>query len=168
MGKFNFGQTYDKASKEYGLGGGGTFKPKEGQNRVRLISEPLPHSNVFKGKKQFKWLCRVIDRADKEIKLYFMPVTVFKTIEALQTSDDYAFDEIPMPYDIVVNAQNAGTKEVVYSVLPSKETPLTEDEKEKIAKLKPLKEVQDKIFENAGGKNEQEEDEEINTENIPF
>jgi len=169
MSKFNFSESYQKAEKEYDLGGGGTFKPKEGDNKIRLVSEPIPHSSFYKGKKQFKWLSRVIDRADSKIKLFFMPTTIYKSIEAMQQSEDYSFDEIPMPYDLVINAKGAGTKEVVYTVLPSKEKPLTEEEKAEIAKAEPLTKVQEKIFEKQSGvETAPIEDEEVDVDMIPF
>ena len=31
-----------------------------------------------------------------------MPHTIYKQIEGLQTNPDYAFDAVPMPYDITV------------------------------------------------------------------
>jgi hypothetical protein len=75
-----------------------------------------------------------------------MPHGVFKQIEALQTSDDYAFEGTPMPYDITINAVHAGTKEVEYTVVPAKkETPLTAEERNDYENKKPLKELQQAI-----------------------
>jgi hypothetical protein len=51
-----------------------------------------------------------------------------------------------MPYDITINAQGAGTKEVEYSVMPAKkETPLTAEERNQYETKKPLKELQQAI-----------------------
>jgi hypothetical protein len=138
-----------RAAEEQGmLGSGGFFKIKEGDNRVRLLSECLPHQNNYKGQKSFKWLCYVIDRRDGDVKAFFMPHTIYKSIEALQLNPDYAFDDVPMPYDLTIHAKRAGTKEVEYSLIPArKESPLTEDEREKLDASKPLRELKAAIDE---------------------
>jgi len=48
---------------------------------------------------------------------------------------------VPMPYDLVVNAKGAGTKEVVYSVFPVPPTAITKDEFEEFQAKKPIDEV---------------------------
>ncbi len=133
-----------KAAEEAGLVGTSDYlKFKEGPNRLRLLTECLPHPGEFKGTKNFKWLCYVIDRRDGKVKPFFMPHTVYKQIEALQISEDYAFADVPMPYDITVHADGAGTKEVKYSVMPAKkETPLTVGEQAELMKAKPLADLQ--------------------------
>ena len=40
------------------------------------------------------------------------------TIAKYETDEDYNFEGYPMPYDIKINAKNAGTKEVEYTVTP--------------------------------------------------
>ncbi len=138
----DFGGTRRQAEADGMLGGSGTFKAKEGDNRLRLMSECLPYQNEYQGQKSFKWLCYVLDRKDGGIKVYFMPHTVYKSIEALQANPDYAFQEVPMPYDITVRALKAGTKDVEYSVIPArKETPLTDDEEQAFHKVKHISEV---------------------------
>lgn len=138
-----------KAAEEQGLiGGGGFFKFQEGDNRVRLMSECLPHTSMFDGKKNFKWLCYILDRRDGDVKAFFMPHKVYKAIEALQMNPDYAFSEIPMPYDLTIHAKKAGTKDVEYALIPARrETPLTADEREKLAAAKPLAELKAAIDE---------------------
>lgn len=144
MGKVDYAATIKAAEKDGHLGeGGGYFKIQEGPNRVRLLEEALPHPGSYKGTPNFKWFTRVLDRADGKVKVWFMPHTIMKLVRDLQQSDDYGFDEVPMPYDITLNAKNAGTKEVEYSVVPArKNTPLTQEELALIDALKPLKEVQ--------------------------
>lgn len=151
MGKYDFGAGIKTAEKEGYVSGGDTFKFKEGANRFRLVSECLPHRGSYKGTPNFKWLCYVIDRADGAVKIFFMPHTIYKSIAELQKSDDYGFDEVPMPYDLTVNAVRAGTKEVEYTVVPArKNTELTLDEQVKVGSKKPLAEVQDAILAKAG------------------
>lgn len=146
--------TQRKQAEDAGqLGGGDIFKFKEGDNRMRLMSVCLPHSSEYQGRKNFKWLCYVLDRRDGKVKVHFMPHKIYKAIEALQQNPDYTFQEVPMPYDVTVMAKHAGTKEVEYTVMPArKETPLTADEEADLAKQKPLADVQTAIFEKAAKK----------------
>lgn len=180
MTKFNFSDQYKKAEKEYNLGKGEYFKPQEGQNKVRLVSACLPHEGEYKGQRTFKWLCQVIDLKDGKVKPYFMPNTVYKLIEGLQMSDEYSFDEVPMPYDISVNAVNAGSKEVQYSVTPARQNrELTAEEQQAIKDAPTVQELQAKVRENDKGQNNDVAplpveppkppvEDEINIEDIPF
>ncbi len=149
MGKpVDFGANRKQAEESGQLGSGGFFKFKEGDNRLRLMSECLPHTSMFDGKPNFKWLCYVLDRRDGDVKPHFMPHKIYKAIEALQVNPDYAFSEVPMPYDITINAKRAGTKEVEYTMIPARrETPLTPDEMDKLEALKPLDELKAAIDE---------------------
>lgn len=134
------------------------LKLKEGGNRFRLVSECLPHKGEYQGKPNFKWLCLVIDRVDGKVKPYFMPHTIYKQIEALQLSDDYAFSDVPMPYDLTINAKGAGTKEVEYTLMPArKETPLTDDERQSIDEHKSVYDVK-KALDEKGAKGRDEHD----------
>ncbi len=139
----NFGQRLKEAEEAGLVGGGDYLKLKDGDNRIRLMTECLPHQDTFKGQKNFKWLCYVIDKKDSKAKPFFMANSIYKQIVALQMNEDYAFEAVPMPYDITINAKGAGTKEVVYTVLPAKkETPVTALEMQSFAALKPLDEFQ--------------------------
>jgi len=133
-----------KAAEDAGLLGSGDYlKLKNGDNRIRLMSVCLPHPGEYKGTKNFKWLCYVLDRRDGKIKPYFMQNSVYKQIEALQTNEDYAFVSVPMPYDVTVIAKNAGTIEAEYTLLPArKETALTADELDAMRAMKPLADLQ--------------------------
>jgi len=44
-----------------------------------------------------KFVCWIIDRRDNQIKLYFMPTTVLNAVGGLQMSDDFGFEDVPMP-----------------------------------------------------------------------
>lgn len=133
-----------KAAEAAGLLSSGDYlKLKEGNNRFRLMSMCIPHAGEYQGRKNFKWLCYVLDRVDGKVKPFFMPHTIYKKIEALQVDDDYHFESVPMPYDLTINAKGAGTKEVEYSLIPAKkEIPLTADERTQLAAMKPLNEFQ--------------------------
>jgi hypothetical protein len=112
MGVFN------DTLKEYGLGSGEKLKLAGGQNRIRILSEPKMVRPVYQGTPNTKFVCWVIDRKDGDIKLFYMAKTILEAVSALEETPDYAFNKLPMPYDIRVNAKGAGTKEVVYSVFP--------------------------------------------------
>jgi hypothetical protein len=180
MAEFDFNKTYEAAEKVYNLGKGDYFKPAEGKNRVRLISACLPHDSVYQGRKTFKWLCQVIDRKDGVVKPYFMPNTIYKMIADLQMDPEYAFTEVPMPYDITINATGAGNKDVVYSVFPAREaTPITTEEQNMITAAPTVQELQAKVRESEGKKEEAPtptdepaqpvvNHEDISVEDIPF
>jgi len=44
---------------------------------------------------------------------------IMEQLTALQHDEDYAFESFPMPYNINLSVKNAGTMEVVYTVLPA-------------------------------------------------
>lgn len=176
---FNFNENREQLEKQYNLDKGQYFKPKEGANKVRLVSACLAHPGEFNGKPTFKWLCQVLDLVDSKIKPYFMPDKIYKDIASLQLDPDYAFEEVPMPYNINIQTENAGKLEVKYSVIPSpKRIPLTEEELKAIASAPSVQELQAKIRESEGKapavSEEQKQREhaeieaEINPSNIPF
>ena len=177
MTEFDFSATQAVAEKEYNLGKGEYFKPQEGANRVRLVSVCLPHESSFKGQKNFKWLCQILDRKDGKVKPYFMPHTIYGFIRDLQLDPDYAFKEIPMPFDITINATGAGTKEVKYSLTPARENkPLTTEEQNLVTESPTVQELQKRVLESESKKEDetpqQPEDTvnepPLNTEDIPF
>jgi hypothetical protein len=146
----NFAERRKQAEDAGLLSSGEYLKLKEGANRLRLVSECLPHKGMYQGRPNFKWLCYVIDRADGKVKPFFMSHTIYKQIESLQMDPDYGFEDVPMPYDVNVNAKGAGTKEVEYSVIPAKrETPITALEYQEIAQMKPLGDLQKALAEKA-------------------
>jgi hypothetical protein len=146
----SFAEARRKAEEQGYLGKGDIYKLKEGDNKIRLCSMCVPHSSMFNGTRNFKWLCYVLDRRDGKVKAFFMPHTIYKVIEALQDSEEYGFTDVPMPYDLSINAKGAGTKEVEYSLIPArKETLLTEAEREDLAQQKPLSELQERLKEKA-------------------
>jgi hypothetical protein len=135
----------EQTSKEYGLNSGEYLKLKEGDNKIRLVSSPVPHQSVYKGNITFKYLIFVLDRVDGKIKPFFCPVTVMRTISELQQDADWSFEGFPMPYDINIKANGAGTKEVKYSVIASPvRTELTIEQVAEIAQ-KDIKAFQQKL-----------------------
>lgn len=176
---FSFSSAREQAEKEFGLGKGESFKFKEGDNRIRLLSECVGHEGEYNGKKTFKWVCWIIDRVDGVIKPFFMPHSIYKTIEAYQLNPEYAFESVPMPYDININAKNAGVREVEYTLTPARQnTPLTDEEvdelKERIDIHEFVKKLKDKAGDAPSVTDEQKQreraeiDEEVKVEEIPF
>jgi len=142
VSRVDFAASRKSAEREGLIKGGDFFKFKEGANRVRLMSECLPYRGEYNGVANFKWLCHILDRENGEVKVFFMPHTVYTQIEALQGQEDYAFDSVPMPYDITINAHGAGTKEVKYTVVPArKNSPLSASEESAFATKKTIQEV---------------------------
>ena len=186
MPKFNISEYRQKAEKQYGLESGAYLKVKEGANKVRLLSETLAHQSYYKGNRGVKFVCWVLDYVDNKVKLYFMPFTILKAIESLQLSEDYGFAEVPMPYDVTINAKNAGTKEVDYQVVPARNnTPISQEVLADFAKKASLMEVVEKLIENDSTnpdkqaprvevKDEdipvinEDEEKEVNLKDIPF
>ena len=140
---------------ESGMSEGGkseSFKVKEGTNKIRICSDFIFHESTYKGTKSKKFVCWVIDRADGKVKPYFAPYTIVKALSKYQEDEEYAWEEFPMTRDLIIDAKDAGTKEVDYQChLSLKETPLTAveqadlEEKGSIVDLvEKIKEKQDK------------------------
>lgn len=139
---FDLDKAIKDAEKAGYVQGGDRFKIKEGPNRIRIVTEPIPHQGSYQGRPNFKWLVYAIDRADGQVKLFFMPHTICKVVRDLQKSDDYAFEDFPMPFDVTINATHAGTKEVEYSVTAARQNKdLTPAELAEVAKKKPIADV---------------------------
>ena len=176
MPKFDFNAQRQQVEKQYNLGKGEYFKIKDGANKMRLVSACIPHPGEYKGKPTFKWLCQVLDLTDGKVKPYFMPDKVYKDICSLQMDEDYAFDEVPMPYNINIQAENAGKMEVKYSVIPSpKRLPLTPEQEQAIKDAPSVEEVQAKVrdndLKNAGATTKEEAAQqigEVDVSEIPF
>jgi hypothetical protein len=141
MGVFN------DTLKEYGLGSGEKFKVKEGKNAIRILSEPRMVQSNFQGQINTKFVAWVLDRADGKIKLYYMPKTILEAVSAYEDDEQFGFPGLPMPYDITINAKNAGTKEVAYTVMPGKAVALTVAELEEFKSKKPIDEVVQRLME---------------------
>jgi hypothetical protein len=94
-----------------------------------------------------------LDRLDGAVKPYFMPNTVFEQIEALQVNPDYAFDEVPMLFDVTLNATGAGKKEVVYTIVPARNNvPLTEKEISTVSDAGSIRDLQKALNAKTEGK----------------
>jgi len=129
------------------------FKVSEGANRVRILQEPIRHDGSYNGRPTVKWLTRVLDRKDGKIKLWFMPSIISMSIGEMMGSDDWGFEEFPMPYDVTINAKDAGKKEVEYTPMPSpKREKVDEDIILQLEGLPKLTYIREKLQENQSEK----------------
>lgn len=141
--------------KELSLGGSNEqfYRLKDGENRLRIISMPVPVWTSFnraegtakkyvtpegaakdpEAKKRFAmW---VFDRDDKgAVKLAEFGVSIMKGIKTLANASDTAFDGLP-PYDITILRSGSGM-ETEYTVMAARQnTELTAEEKATIIDL---------------------------------
>jgi hypothetical protein len=124
------------------------FKFQEGDNKLRIVSGSEYLETLFVNEQtkeeriSKKFVTWVLDRKDKALKLAYLPYAVAKSIAAYEADPEYAFKGYPMPFDINVTAEKAGTKDVKYNVIPGRSnTPLTADEQKAIAALEPIEDV---------------------------
>ena len=109
------------------------------------------------------------DQEPNEEARRYLPHVIYKAIEALQLNPDYEFREVPMSYDITINAKKAGTKEVEYQLLPArKESPLTDDEEADLDAQKPIAELQKLLEDKEQGKSDGFPKNELNSDGPPF
>lgn len=124
-----------KVEAEHDLGGGQSFKVQNGDNIVRVLTEGVFHESEYKDPKTGKvsvtkkFVMFLIDRKDAKVKPYFAPYTVYKQIASLEVSPFYKFEGMPMPYDINIQVENAGTMNAEYNIQASpNRTELTAEE----------------------------------------
>lgn len=143
--------------------GGGYFKLKQGENKIRIVSEAEvfgkhfvnKRSSVCMGKEDCpycidgdkskpSWLMWIIDRTDNQIKMFEAGYQIIKQIQKMAQGTEYGFDALPA-YDMYIQKEGESL-ETEYTVTPArKDSPLTEEEKENITTLKsPSKIVEDK------------------------
>lgn len=142
--KYDFNESLEKDEKEFGTGGGADyFNVEEGNgNVIRVLSPGAVYGLHFLGKGVKPATCYgkdagcpikdedgkfhanpspryavyVLDRSDEKVKVAFFPYTVIKQIGVLQTNPDYAFEDLPMPYDIRITYKAAESPANKYKV----------------------------------------------------
>ena len=83
-----------------------------------------------------KFVCHVLDTTDNQIKMAQFPLTIFLALRDLQNDPEWSFNELPMPYDITINAEGAGKTTVKYSVVASpKREPVAAETLETLSKI---------------------------------
>lgn len=145
----SFASAWEKAKKEGRVGGSGFYKPENGDNVLRIISDTIEYQSpdrYHEGETRSQFLCYIIDRSDSRIKPYLMPPSVMEKLVNLQRSKDAGFEELP-PYDVILTKTKKGDKVSYSSLRPSLKgnTSLTEREKAEIEKLKPLEQILERL-----------------------
>lgn len=202
MSKYNFGEKSKEAKKI--VGAGEWFKFQEGKNKIRILAvadDPLAYfwqgkktilftdetKHLFSGvdeegnpkRPSVKFPAYILDREDGEIKKTELPFTIHKSISELQADEDYAFEDLPMPYDLTITYTEKESPMNKYSVIASpKREDVAEVVLQKLAELTPINEVREKIKEDKLAKIEKDGDDipvheginenTINKEDIPF
>lgn len=152
------------------------FNIVEGANRFVLLSHCAPLSQVYEGGKyrpavegdaqskiSIKGLCWVYQEG--AVKSAKLPYTVVKMIRSLQANPDWEF-KLPFPHVLTLNAKNAGTKEVEYSLTPSpKEVEIPKDILDILAKKPKPEELVERI--KSGKKAEPRDSQEPAADNYP-
>lgn len=140
------------------------FRITPGQNRIRILEGGDPTITHWvsdrgytcfgqnegcpfhdKGIRQsVKFATYVLDKTTKsdEIHLLFLPYSVVKEIDILQKSEDYMFENLPMPYDISIIYNPDAEPTGKYKVVPSPhKTSIDSSILEKLSQLKSTKEI---------------------------
>jgi len=190
----SFDNDITEAQKETNRGGD-FWKPEEGDNKIRIISEPAMTVSVFfpkekksktcyKGaeyctdefleknelRRQVKFLTYIL--VDNTIKLYTMPYSIAEQLKALKDDSTVGtgFENFPVPFDTVLKVKNAGSKEVDYQLVSAREN--TEVPKEILEKLETMdspeevvEKMKNKALETAS---QNESEEQATAEDSPF
>ena len=93
-----------KLEAEGKVGGSDYFKPANGNNVIRVLTEGVHNVNKF-GNPRFVMF--VIDRKDGKVKPYFAPYTVYKAIASFEEDPFYKFEGMPMPFDLNLKVENS-------------------------------------------------------------
>lgn len=132
------------------------FKFKEGDNNIRILTDPVIFFEDFKlgicytdcgYQGTMKGLAWIWDKSDNQIKLMKLNYGLLNTLEAWEDDEDYGFDSYPMPYGINIKAKGAGSKEVEYNYLPRPKTDIPSEVTEKLQKEKSCEEIIEKMKE---------------------
>lgn len=138
---------------------GGYLKLKQGENKIRIVSEAEVFGKHFKNKKSTiclgkeicdlciegdkpkpSWLMWVIDRADGEIKMLEAGYQIISQVQKMAQSSEYGFEGLPS-YDIIIQKEGEGLDTEYIATPARKDSDLTEEEKEDISALKSPSEI---------------------------
>lgn len=158
---------------------GNFFKTKEpGDYVCRIVSEIFSFQRAPYSPGQSTtvgFVCRVIDRANGEIKIWAFSAAIMRCIGDLAKDADYSFVGLP-GYDLKVKRAGTG-KDTRWSILPRPEVPLTSDEVKMVADLEaedPITDVHMKLANkerekmNGGAPQPPLPKDDIKVEDIPF
>ena len=143
------------------------MKLVDGENKVRLVSEFEQFISVFKDQPpKTRFVAYVIDRVDGKVKPFTFGAQIAGGIQALATSSEYAFGNLP-PYDIIITKSGSGMDTEYKVNAARKDTPLTEEEKEMVAKENPIAELARKLDKSVSAPIDVDS-EDIDVKDIPF
>ena len=172
--KYNFNEENKKDADEHGVSGDGIFyKIQEGNENVCRILTPLvSYASYYLGKgmrpaiaygfekgdqrskdvelkKSIRYVGYVLDRKDGKVRQAEFPYSVHREIGTLQENPDYAFDDIPMPYDIRITLKKDESPANMYNVqaTPNREEiskEVLEDLEKKVKEYPPEKVIEKK------------------------
>ena len=165
MTNFNFAKVPSSSSPKNDW-----WKAKEGDNRIRILTdgEKYPEHNRFDknfengdyvgicvGKEKgcpaclsgrltpsVKYLFWILDNEDGTIKLAKLTYGIVSQLSELLKDPDWAFEEMPMPYDVNIRYTESAAPANKYKLIPSpKRTPVTETVLQAISDKKSPREI---------------------------
>src|ERR1035437_5023073 len=113
------------------------YKMKEGSNRIRIVSDFVEVKTINRGKdflgyespknqpqagdtvRTQAWVWAITRGEEDEFKIVKLGKTILGQIVNLRNNPEYSFDD-RMPYDIDIQAKDAGKMEVEYTVIPAR------------------------------------------------
>ena len=142
------------------------FSFEEGNNKVRVLDmsntslnthfakgatyqcpgeETCPFCKLGK-KPSWKKVAYLFDYKTNSIQLAFLPKSVLIELENLSSVEGFAYDNLPMPYDVTVKyTQNAAPKDKYKTYGVPKFVPVPEDIMTEMEKRKPLDQIVESI-----------------------
>lgn len=202
-----FADSFDRDSADMGSD---YYKFKEGEQKLRIMSEPLIKVSRFgygvcyegaqfckaeileaeskktgkEARLDKKWEVWAIVRGDSKkgttdkFAIVDLPYGLAKEIKGyMMPESEYHFETFPMPFDIKVIAEDAGTMKVKYSIQPArKNTDVTESELKELAEKMTIETIIEKQKEKSRAKFEGSSSsskidypaDDINPDDIPF
>ncbi len=158
---------YHKEVKD-NAGGSDWYKYKEGDNKIRIMSDFLKTQGIQRGKmtagyitdknrpqgddkvttKFWAWaIVRGKTPEEDEFKIVSFGQGLVEQLGAYRHSPDYKFESFPMPYDINIRADKAGTIDVTYTMIPARaNTEVTEAELGILLKKKTIETIYSQIL----------------------
>ena len=203
MAKQSLDESIDEANKAYG-GPSDYYKLKNGDNLVRILTPFKVYGKHFsksgykgvcigreegcKGceegtKPNAKWLAwgyvpaKWNDEIVNELRLLDFGYKILTQLRDWQKDDERGFAEFPMPYAINIKTQNAGQTDVIYTVMPRKDSPVDEAMMIAMEKKQTPEQIVEAMKEKKGkgdkqvaltGKNYEYPQDSIDPDDIPF
>lgn len=130
-------KTYDK---KYGTGN--FWKPEEGQNQIRLLTEPELFDDVYEGEPAGSFIAYILvrDSGEDSFALFTLPKSLVRWLADQEELGK--FSGYPMPFDVLLFKQTTGKKTTYVSVaVEGTSAPITAQQQAVISAAKPIGEV---------------------------